>query len=260
MAAATTSLLSLCCSAALADSDANGAASGSPGVLSGNNVQVPVSTPVNVCGNSVNVVGLLNPAFGNACANAGSGSSAGGGVPAQSGAVDSPGVASGNNVQVPVSAPVNVCGDSVNAVAALNPAYGNSCANAGPASSATSSIPSQAGAPDVTPPVPSVDGGDASSVSRTDQGPKHPATSSSSASTSSSSTSASTGTSGRVPQPDTHVVTPDGTVDEPAISESGQTLAQTGSENLVGASAASAALIAGGSMILYRRRRATWRR
>ncbi|NEE48174.1 chaplin, partial [Streptomyces sp. SID8455] len=26
--------------------------------------------PVNVCGNTINVVGLLNPAFGNTCVNA----------------------------------------------------------------------------------------------------------------------------------------------------------------------------------------------
>ncbi|MEV8098491.1 chaplin [Kitasatospora sp. NPDC085879] len=55
--------------AASASSGAEGVASGSPGVLSGNLLQVPVHVPVNVCGNSVNVVGLLNPAFGNTCAN-----------------------------------------------------------------------------------------------------------------------------------------------------------------------------------------------
>lgn len=54
---------------AFADADAQGAAVGSPGVLSGNVVQVPVHVPVNVCGNTINVVGLLNPAFGNACVN-----------------------------------------------------------------------------------------------------------------------------------------------------------------------------------------------
>lgn len=54
---------------AMADAGANGAAIGSPGVLSGNVVQVPIHIPVNVCGNTVNVVGLLNPAFGNTCAN-----------------------------------------------------------------------------------------------------------------------------------------------------------------------------------------------
>lgn len=44
---------------------AQGAAVGSPGVVSGNVVQVPVHVPVHVVGNTVNVVGLLNPAFGN---------------------------------------------------------------------------------------------------------------------------------------------------------------------------------------------------
>ena len=44
---------------------ADGQAVNSPGVLSGNVVQVPVHVPVNVVGNTVNVVGALNPAFGN---------------------------------------------------------------------------------------------------------------------------------------------------------------------------------------------------
>ncbi|WP_030156674.1 chaplin [Streptomyces sp. NRRL S-244] len=54
---------------AMADSSAEGAAVGSPGVLSGNLVQVPVHVPVNVCGNTVNVIALLNPTFGNVCVN-----------------------------------------------------------------------------------------------------------------------------------------------------------------------------------------------
>jgi hypothetical protein len=54
---------------AVADAGAQGAAVHSPGVASGNVIQVPVNIPVNVCGNTVNVVGLLNPAFGNACVN-----------------------------------------------------------------------------------------------------------------------------------------------------------------------------------------------
>ncbi|MFD8481179.1 chaplin [Kitasatospora sp. NPDC059673] len=48
---------------------AEGSAVGSPGVLSGNLIQIPVHVPVNVCGNTINVIGLLNPAFGNGCAN-----------------------------------------------------------------------------------------------------------------------------------------------------------------------------------------------
>ncbi|MFD8543867.1 chaplin [Streptomyces sp. NPDC059649] len=55
---------------ASADAHAGGAAVGSPGVVSGNNVQVPISIPINVCGNSINFFALLNPAFGNTCINA----------------------------------------------------------------------------------------------------------------------------------------------------------------------------------------------
>jgi hypothetical protein len=54
---------------AAADSGANGIAEHSPGVVSGNVVQVPVHVPVNVCGNTITVIGLLNPAFGNTCVN-----------------------------------------------------------------------------------------------------------------------------------------------------------------------------------------------
>ncbi|MFR9798287.1 chaplin [Streptomyces sp. MS06] len=54
---------------AFADAGAEGAAVGSPGVLSGNLIQVPVDIPINVCGNSANLIGALNPAFGNVCVN-----------------------------------------------------------------------------------------------------------------------------------------------------------------------------------------------
>ncbi|WP_327428832.1 MULTISPECIES: chaplin [unclassified Streptomyces] len=54
---------------AMADAGAQGQAVDSPGVVSGNVVQVPINVPVNVCGNAVSVIGLLNPAFGNTCVN-----------------------------------------------------------------------------------------------------------------------------------------------------------------------------------------------
>ncbi|EYT81155.1 chaplin [Streptomyces andamanensis] len=56
---------------AMADAGAEGAAVGSPGVVSGNTIQVPVNIPVNLCGNTIDVIGVLNPAFGNTCANIG---------------------------------------------------------------------------------------------------------------------------------------------------------------------------------------------
>ena len=54
---------------AAADTGAQGGAVASPGVLSGNVVQVPVHVPANACGNTISVVGLLNPSFGNVCIN-----------------------------------------------------------------------------------------------------------------------------------------------------------------------------------------------
>ena len=55
--------------AAAASAGAVAVSVGNPGVLSGNVVQVPVHIPVNVVGDSVNVIGVLNPAFGNQAAN-----------------------------------------------------------------------------------------------------------------------------------------------------------------------------------------------
>ncbi|MER6186519.1 chaplin ChpH [Streptomyces sp. NPDC047461] len=68
-AAATGGLVLAGAGLAVADAGAQGAAVHSPGVLSGNVVQVPVHVPVNVCGNTISVIGLLNPAFGNTCIN-----------------------------------------------------------------------------------------------------------------------------------------------------------------------------------------------
>ncbi|MYR21505.1 DUF320 domain-containing protein, partial [Streptomyces sp. SID6137] len=96
-----------------ADSTADGAAVGSPGLISGNGIQLPVHIPVNVCGDTVNVVGLLNPAMGNSCANTGGGSTTkggsanGGGATAASAEKGSPGAVSGNGIQLPIDLPVN---------------------------------------------------------------------------------------------------------------------------------------------------------
>ncbi|MEU7716942.1 chaplin [Streptomyces tibetensis] len=54
---------------ASADAGAKAAAIGSPGVLSGNVIQVPLHVPINVCGNTVTIIGALNEASGNVCKN-----------------------------------------------------------------------------------------------------------------------------------------------------------------------------------------------
>ncbi|MFJ9693338.1 chaplin [Kitasatospora sp. NPDC101183] len=70
LSAAAAGMLLGAAGSAAASSGAEGVAAGSPGVASGNQIQVPVHIPINLCGNSIDVVGLLNPAFGNTCINA----------------------------------------------------------------------------------------------------------------------------------------------------------------------------------------------
>jgi ChpA-C len=52
---------------ASAEATAHGSAQDSPGIVSGNNVQVPVHIPVNVCGDTISVIGLLDQAVDNHC-------------------------------------------------------------------------------------------------------------------------------------------------------------------------------------------------
>ncbi|WP_328731817.1 chaplin [Streptomyces caniferus] len=69
VAAAASGVLGAGGGVAYADAGAAGGATNSPGVLSGNNIQVTVDTPVNVCGNSVDGGAALNPAMGASCGN-----------------------------------------------------------------------------------------------------------------------------------------------------------------------------------------------
>jgi LPXTG-motif cell wall-anchored protein len=136
-----------------ADASADGGTAASPGLISGNTLQLPVHVPVNVCGNTVNVAGLLNPAAGNGCANVSEGGGPGaggrshgrsgegaggvdrGGAVTRGGAVavgsgkDSPGVLSGNGLQLPVHLPVNLSGNSVSVVGLGNASVGNTSTN-----------------------------------------------------------------------------------------------------------------------------------
>ncbi|MFF8996749.1 chaplin family protein [Streptomyces achromogenes] len=120
---------------AYADSAAGGYAGGSPGLISGNGIQLPVHVPVNACGNTVDVVGLLNPAMGNRCANEGDraggkeGAATSGGATAVGKEAGSPGVISGNGLQLPVDLPVNVSGNTVDVVGIGNPVFGNQSVN-----------------------------------------------------------------------------------------------------------------------------------
>jgi hypothetical protein len=69
LVAATGGLVMAGAGMASAEATAHGSAQDSPGIVSGNNIQVPVQVPVNACGLTVSVIGILDQAFGNTCAN-----------------------------------------------------------------------------------------------------------------------------------------------------------------------------------------------
>ncbi|WP_239569286.1 chaplin [Streptomyces sp. G44] len=242
-AAAATSILSLSGTSAFADAEADGKALGSPGILSGNNVQAPVHVPVNACGNTVNGVGVANPSMGNKCANVSTPShakrhshpshedrgghrSSSGGASAHGVAAKSPGILSGNNVQAPVHVPVNACGNTAGVVSVANPSMGNKCANV--SARHDDGPPPEAGKPEPKPkPKPE--------PPRTAPGPKAP----------------SKEAPPRDPKHEPQAPRPDRPVR--AAAPEGE-LAQTGTDQaLLGAAAASAGLLLGGA-ILYRRR------
>lgn len=156
-AAAATGFLSLPGAGASAMTDDQEQPGGSAGVLSGNSIAAPLSVPVNLCGNTVDAAAAANPATGNTCANA-SGATAtqaqerqeasgygqsetGAAAPAPSADTtqatssthSSGGILSGNTVQAPVDVGLNLCGDSVDVVGALNSVTGASCSSNGEA-------------------------------------------------------------------------------------------------------------------------------
>ncbi|MEH0580942.1 MULTISPECIES: chaplin [Streptomyces] len=211
-----------------ADSTANGSMAGSPGLISGNGVQLPVNLPVNLCGNTANVVGVLNPAAGNTCVNKGgaaapgtSGATSDGGAAANGGTKDSPGVVSGNGVQLPVRLPVNASGNSVNVVGIANPAFGNESVNASSEEPAQPVEPVEPVEPDGPGPQPPIRHNPPSEPQH--PGPRH------------------------VPVPQPPALAP-----QAAAPEAVSSLARTGADATLPALAGSTAMLLGGA-VLYRR-------
>ena len=162
--------------ATAAYADGAGTAQDSPGLLSGLSVQLPATVPVDLCGSTLAVAGLLDPASADHCANSGSGSTASGSTPtggtgsgtvapatprsasvraggAGAGtAANSPGLLSGDGVHLPVALPVNLTGNTVSVVGLGSPASGNVSSNTS-APAPTSGVPDAPPQPSAAPPV-----------------------------------------------------------------------------------------------------------
>jgi hypothetical protein len=80
--------------------------SGAHGIASGNQVNAPISVPVNVCGNAVGVLGHADAG----CTGGAKVTGGGGNGQVTDG---SHGVIAGNQINAPISIPVNVCGNAV---------------------------------------------------------------------------------------------------------------------------------------------------
>lgn len=109
------------CEISGATAHATGFAAGSPGAVSGNVGSVAANVPVQVCGVDAAALSADIKSAGNRCVDEGTSATAVGS------AVDSPGLLSGNVLQLPVNAPVQACGDSVALVGFDDKAVGNSC-------------------------------------------------------------------------------------------------------------------------------------
>jgi hypothetical protein len=99
-------------SAAFADGPSGNGNAGVLSLLSGNDVNAPVSAPIDVCGVAVALLGGANAGCeGGAASNTVIGNGATGG--SDNGNAGDISALSGNNVNAPVSVPVSVCGVSV---------------------------------------------------------------------------------------------------------------------------------------------------
>ena len=99
-------------SAAFADGPSDNGNAGVLSLLSGNDVNAPVSAPIDVCGVAVALLGGANAGCeGGAASNTVIGDGASGG--SHNGNAGIAAVGSGNTVNAPVSVPVSVCGVSV---------------------------------------------------------------------------------------------------------------------------------------------------
>ena len=106
---------------AAADSGADAGSANAATLGSGNNLNVPINAPITACGNALGVLNLVD----SGCVSRGRGGQFAG---ASSFALNEAGIGSGNNLNVPINAPITACG---NAFGVLN-LVDSGCLQTGP--------------------------------------------------------------------------------------------------------------------------------
>jgi len=82
--------------------------SGRGSILGGNQIVAPITAPINVCGNAVAVIGKSHAGCRGGASVLGGGVGAGGNITS-----GRHGILAGNQIVAPITAPINICGNSV---------------------------------------------------------------------------------------------------------------------------------------------------
>ncbi|GGO26220.1 hypothetical protein GCM10010116_52630 [Microbispora rosea subsp. aerata] len=82
--------------------------SGRGSILGGNQVVAPITAPINICGNAVSVIGRSQAGCRGGASVLGGGVGAGGNITS-----GRHGILAGNQIVAPITAPINICGNSV---------------------------------------------------------------------------------------------------------------------------------------------------
>ncbi|GAB3879467.1 chaplin family protein [Microbispora bryophytorum] len=82
--------------------------SGHGSILGGNQIVAPITAPINICGNAVSVIGKSQAGCQGGASVLGGGVGAGGNITS-----GKHGILAGNQIVAPITAPINICGNSV---------------------------------------------------------------------------------------------------------------------------------------------------
>jgi len=112
---------------------------GSGGILSGNTVQIPIDLGLNLCSNQVAAGAVGNHVAPSACGGSNSAGGSKSGSSASASTSHSGGILSGNTIQAPINAPLEVCGNQAIAIGLKNTVHGTTCPAPGSGDGAGSS-------------------------------------------------------------------------------------------------------------------------